>query len=148
MAELEQLQRDRSNQRDELQVRKDRLTAEEGALTKRYYAVRASVAEHEKALAAAQAEGQRHSEVEAALSAVTERTAAADRQRDELSGALEAVMREAAAADLRLNALRADTDMQRASSEVRLGDLRCDRDGLLKVLRQYYYYVFMVHIEK
>jgi len=134
MTELEHTQQYRMIEKDELQVKKDRLFNEENNLTKRLYSLKAIVSDCEKALNEAKMSGARHSELENLLSTFQSRLDELDRRVSILNVQKGQVEREFHEKQKILMKGKSDLQEQEELAKGKVAVIKADRDAFNKII--------------
>jgi chromosome segregation ATPase len=134
IVDLEQLQRQRAESKDELQAKKDRLTQDDSNLTKRAFTMKNMLSEKEKALSDAKIEGNRYSETESTLNKLQTRLGDIDARKGAVTRERDAFARELSEKVLVLNTVKSALRQAEELGSGKLNAIRSDRADFLKLV--------------
>jgi chromosome segregation ATPase len=132
--DLEQAQRTNNDDKDELQAKKDRLTGEEAALTRRFFTVKSMLSDAEKALSDAKVDGARHGELEAAIAKLQARVQEIEAREETVSRERDQLARELVAQQAVLQEAKAALAKEEEVARSKVAGVKADKDAFGKVV--------------
>lgn len=134
--QLEQLQRDRQDRKDQLQVTKERLQADESSASKRSYQLKTIAAEAVQALANAKLEGKKAEEIEATIARLQAKHEELDIRKKSLNNDRDRLTREMSEVTVQLTAKRSDVHQLEERLAIKVSGLQGDKDQFHKFSQQ------------